>query len=125
MEVIQDIYILIKGSNYEKFIFIFDDRLPMKLGQHLSIIQSNRDKVMNRLEIYKTQVEKVLSFMQEGDSLNVIIENIPIDSIPMMDDTSLEENQSFENIVFEKISNLKKTLKISNHPFMRVWMRDF
>ncbi|MDE6195467.1 MAG: DUF2974 domain-containing protein [Erysipelotrichaceae bacterium] len=97
---------------------IFDDGLPMKLGQHLSIIQSNRDKVMNRLEIYKTQVEKVLSFMQEGDSLNATIENIPINSIPIMDETDLEENQSFENIVSEKNKQFEenfKNFKLSVH----------
>lgn len=122
LDRLEQAYFIIKNNGiptlFQGVDTIFDDGLPMKLGQHLSIIQSNRDKVMNRLEIYKTQVEKVLSFMQEGDSLNATIENIPINSIPIMDETDLEENQSFENIVSEKNKQFEenfKNFKLSVH----------
>ena len=90
---------------------LFDDGLPMKLNHHFTIILSNRDKLMNRLETYKTQVSKVWSLMEEGDSMTVQAKNISVDSIPIMDDTLLEENEQFENIMQEKKIQLEENYK--------------
>ncbi len=81
---------------------VLDDGLPMKLYQHLSIIESNCEKLANRLEVYKNQVSYVKRFMKEGDTLQPQAMHIPLDNIPFMNHTALEENEHFEDIVTEK-----------------------